>query len=136
MRTYEVVFIAAPTLTNEELEAFITQMQAVVQDRNGKVIKVENWGKKSMAYRIKRFRDGYYVIMTIEADGAAITELERRFRVSDFVVRFLSVRIDEDLKRSEKLKETRQRKVKTRRVPEPQAAPEPAAEPKAANGSV
>lgn len=136
MRTYEVVFIAAPTLTTEELEAFITQMQAVVQDRNGKVIKVENWGKKAMAYRIKRFRDGYYVIMTIEADGAAITELERRFRVSDFVVRFLSVRIDEDLKRSEKLKATRQRKVKTRRVPEPQAAPEPAAEPKAANGSV
>jgi len=138
VRTYEVVFIAAPTLTNEELEAFITQMQAVVQDRNGKVIKVENWGKKSMAYRIKRFRDGYYVIMTIEADGAAITELERRFRVSDFVIRFLSVRIDEDLKRSEKLKATRQRKVKTRRVPElpPQAAAEPAAEPKVANGSV
>ena len=136
MRTYEVVFIAAPTLTNEELEAFITQMQAVVQDRNGKVIKVDNWGKKAMAYRLKRFRDGYYVILTIEADGAAITELERRFRVSDFVIRFLSVRIDEDLKRSEKLKAARQRKVKTRRVPESPAAPAPAAEPRATNESV
>ena len=136
MRTYEVVFIAAPTLTNEELEAFITQMQAVVQDRNGKVIKVDNWGKKAMAYRLKRFRDGYYVILTIEADGAVISELERRFRVSDFVIRFLSVRIDEDLKRSEKLKAARQRKTKTRKVPESQAAPEPVAAPQAADGSV
>ena len=88
MRTYEVVFIAAPTLTSEELDAFVAQMQAVVQDKNGKVIKVDNWGKKAMAYRLKRFRDGYYVILTIEADGAAITELERRFRVSDFVSAF------------------------------------------------
>jgi len=55
VRTYEVVFIAAPTLTNEELEAFITQMQAVVQDRNGKVIKVENWGKKAMAYEASEY---------------------------------------------------------------------------------
>jgi small subunit ribosomal protein S6 len=135
VRTYEVVFIAAPTLTNEELDAFVTQMQAVVQDKNGKVIKVDNWGKKAMAYRVKRFRDAYYVILTIEADGAAIAELERRFRVSDFVIRFLSVRIDEDLKRSEKLKAARQRKVKTKRPPETLPATEPEAEPHAATGS-
>jgi small subunit ribosomal protein S6 len=133
VRTYEVVFIAAPTLTTEQLDAFVAQMQAVVQDKNGKVIKVENWGKKAMAYKLKRFRDGYYVILTIEADGAAIAELERRFRVSDFVIRFLSVRIDEDLKRSEKLKAARQRKIKTKRAPEPQPAaePQPATEPQA-----
>src|SRR4030095_4661221 len=106
-------------------------MQAVVQDKNGKVIKVDNWGKKAMAYKLKRFRDGYYVILTIEADGAAIAELERRFRVSDFVIRFLSVRIDEDLKRSEKLKVARQRKIKTKRAPDPQPATEPQAEPQA-----
>ena len=52
MRTYEVVFIAAPTLTNEELEAFTTQMQGVVESRNGKVVKTDFWGRKSMAYRI------------------------------------------------------------------------------------
>jgi len=131
VRTYEVVFIAAPTLTTEQLDAFVAQMQAVVQDKNGKVIKVDNWGKKAMAYKLKRFRDGYYVILTIEADGAAIAELERRFRVSDLVIRFLSVRIDEDLKRSEKLKAARQRKIKTKRAPEPQPATEPQAEPQA-----
>ena len=118
MRTYEVVFIAAPTLTPEELDAFIAQMQTVVEGKNGKVVKVDNWGKKSLAYKIKKFRDGYYVILTIDADGAIIAELERRFRVADHVIRFLSVRIDEDLKRSEKMKAARQRKSKSRPVPQ------------------
>ena len=117
MRTYEVAFIAAPTLTPEELDAFIAQMQTVVEGKNGKVVKVDNWGKKSLAYKIKRFRDGYYVILTMDADGAIIAELERRFRVADHVIRFLSVRIDEDLKRSEKMKAARQRKSSSRPVP-------------------
>jgi small subunit ribosomal protein S6 len=114
VRTYEVVFIAAPTLSTEELEAFTAQMQGVVESRNGRVAKVDHWGKKSLAYRISRFRDAYYVILTLEGDGAMVAELERRFRVTDFIIRFLSVRIDEDLKRSEKLKAMRARK-QTRR---------------------
>jgi small subunit ribosomal protein S6 len=122
VRTYEVAFIAAPTLTSEELEGFVAQMQTVVEGKNGKVVKVDNWGKKSLAYKIKKFRDGYYVILTLEADGTIIAELERRFRVADHVIRFLSVRIDEDLKRSEKMKITRQRKS----VPTP--APQPMSE--------
>lgn len=117
MRTYEVAFIAAPTLTPEELDAFIAQMQTVVEGKNGKVVKVDNWGKKSLAYKIKKFRDGYYVILTMDADGAIIAELERRFRVADHVIRFLSVRIDEDLKRSEKMKAARQRKSASRPAP-------------------
>lgn len=120
MRTYEVAFIAVPTMTSEELEAFIAQMQAVVEGKNGKVVKVDNWGKKSLAYKIKRFRDGYYVILTLLADGAIIAELERRFRVADHVIRFLSVRVDEDLKRSEKMKVVRQRKSVSRPTPAPQ----------------
>jgi small subunit ribosomal protein S6 len=118
VRTYEVVFIAAPTLTPEELDAFIAQMQTVVEGKNGKVVKVDNWGKKSLAYKIKKFRDGYYVILTLDADGAIIAELERRFRVADHVIRFLSVRIDEDLKRSEKMKAARQRNSKSRPAPQ------------------
>jgi small subunit ribosomal protein S6 len=111
VRTYEVAFVAAPTLTPEELDAFIAQMRAVVEGKNGKVVKVDNWGKKSLAYKIKRFRDGYYVILSLEADGAIIAELERRFRVADHVIRFLSIRIDEDMKRAEKMKAARQRKA-------------------------
>ena len=110
MRNYEVVFVAAPTLSSEELDGFIDHIQTVVESKNGKVVKVDNWGKKSLAYRIKRFREGYYVVLAIEGDGIAITELERRFRVTDYILRFISVRIDEDLKRSEKIKAARQRK--------------------------
>lgn len=117
MRTYEVVFVAAPTLSAEELDAFISHLQTVVEGKNGKVIKVDNWGKKSLAYKIKKYRDGYYVILTLEGDGAMIAELERRFRVTDYVIRFISVRLDEDLKRSEKLKAMRQRKSAARPKP-------------------
>jgi small subunit ribosomal protein S6 len=110
VRNYEVVFVAAPTLTSEELDGFISHAQTVVEGKNGKIIKVDNWGKKSLAYKIKRFREGYYVVLSIEGDGSAIAELERRFRVTDYIIRFISVRVDEDLKRSEKIKAARRRK--------------------------
>jgi small subunit ribosomal protein S6 len=110
VRNYEVVFIAAPTIASEELDGFIDHIQAVVESKNGKVVKVDNWGKKSLAYKIKKFREGYYVVLTIDGDGSAIAELERRFRVTDYIIRFISVRIDEDLKRSEKIKAARQKK--------------------------
>ncbi len=126
MRIYEVVFVAAPTLTSEELDAFIALLQSVVEERNGKVLKVDNWGKKSLAYRIRRYRDAYYVVLTLEGGGAVIAELERRFRVTDHVIRFLSVRIDEDQKRSEKIKAARQKKASRR--PTPAAHTGPAAE--------
>ena len=110
MRTYEVVFVAAPTLTTEELDAFIQHSQTVVEGKGGKVVKVDNWGKKPLAYKIKRYRDGYYVVLTIEGDGPVIAELERRFRVTDTIIRFISVRMDEDQKRAEKIKALRRRK--------------------------
>jgi small subunit ribosomal protein S6 len=127
VRTYEVVFVAAPTITTEELDAFIAHVQGVVEGRNGKILKVDNWGKRSLAYKIKKYRDAYYVVLTIEGDGAAIAELERRFRVTDYIIRFLSVRIDEDLKRSEKLKANRQRKSSSRKAPAPAGSAEPEA---------
>jgi len=110
VRNYEVVFVAAPTLTSEELDGFISHAQSVVESKNGKVVKVDNWGKKSLAYKIKKFREGYYVVLAIEGDGSAIAELERRFRVTDYIIRFISVRIDEDVKRSEKIKAARHKK--------------------------
>jgi small subunit ribosomal protein S6 len=119
VRNYEVVFVAAPTLASEELEGFINHIQTVVEGKNGKVVKVDNWGKKSLAYKIKRFREGYYVVLNIEGDGSAIAELERRFRVTDYIIRYISVRIDEDFKRSEKIKAARQRKASSQAPAEP-----------------
>ena len=111
MRNYEVVFVAAPTLTTEELDGFINHIQTVVEGKNGKVVKIDNWGKKSLAYKIKKFREGYYVVLSIDGGGATIAELERRFRVTDYIIRFISVRTDEAVKRSEKIKAARHKKV-------------------------
>lgn len=129
MRTYEVVFVAAPTLTSEELDAFISHIQTVVESRNGKVVNVDNWGKRSLAYRIKRFRDAYYVVLTVEGDGGTIAELERRFRVTDSIIRFISVRLDLDLKRSEKLKAMREKSMSARASAEPRTGVEPESAP-------
>lgn len=126
MRNYEVVFVAAPTLTSEELDGFINHAQTVVESKNGKVVKVDNWGKKPLAYKIKKFREAYYVVLSIEGNGSAIAELERRFRVTDYIIRFISVRIDEDLKRSEKIKAARHKKGA-----KPAASPDTFAEPSA-----
>jgi small subunit ribosomal protein S6 len=124
VRNYEVVFVAAPTLTSDELDAFINHIQTVVEGKNGKVVKIDNWGKKSLAYKIKRFREGYYVVLSIDGDGSTIAEIERRFRVTDYIIRFISVRIDEDLKRSEKIKMARRKKA-----PKQEFAPSFGAEP-------
>jgi len=124
VRNYEVVFVAAPTLTSEELDGFINHIQTVAEGKNGKVVKIDNWGKKPLAYKIKKFREGYYVILSIEGDGSTIAELERRFRVTDYIIRFISVRIDEDVKRAEKIKAIRQKKG-AKRAPEAPGIPEP-----------
>ncbi len=129
MRTYEVVFVAAPTLTSEELDAFIGHIQSVVESRNGKVVNVDNWGKRSLAYKIKKFRDAYYVVLTVEGDGGTIAELERRFRVTDSIIRFISVRLDLDLKRSEKLKAMREKSTAPRPSAEPRTSVEPESAP-------
>ncbi len=128
MRTYEVVFLAAPTLTTEELDGFIAHVHAAVEGKKSKIVKVDNWGKRSLAYKIKKYRDAYYVVLTIEGDGVAIAELERRFRVTDYIIRFLSIRIDEDLKRSDKLRTVRQRKSSSKKAQPPAVEPGAGAE--------
>jgi len=130
VRNYEVVFVAAPTLTSEELDGFIKHIQTVVASKNGKVVKVDNWGKKSLAYKIKRFREGYYVVLSIEGDGSAIAELERRFRVTDYIIRFIrcvSTKISSAPKRSKRQdkKRRRSRRRISRRVSTRKRRPSP-----------
>lgn len=110
MRTYEVVFISAPTLSEEDLNALVEQMKKSAESKKGNVVKVDSWGRRSLAYPIKKFKEGYYTVLTVEDNGDAVAELERRFRVTDSVIRFLSVRVDEDLKRQQKMKGRREKK--------------------------
>ncbi len=112
MRTYEVVFIAAPNTAEEDLNKLNSQLETIVADLGGKVVKTDVLGRKKLAYKIGKHDEGVYVVLYIEGTGHEIAEVERRLRVNDLVIRHLTVRTDEDLKRAAKLKS--RRKVSTR----------------------
>ncbi len=105
MRRYEVVYVLAPTLTEEEVEQYAETYSQAAREHGAEVINVDKWEKRKLAFRVKKYLEGYYTILTIEEEAAdAVTELERRFKVNDAVIRFLTVRIDEDLKRAAKFR--------------------------------
>ena len=107
MRTYEVMFISAPTVAEADLGRLISNLKGIVSERGGNVTKEENLGKRSLAYRIDKYNEGIYTLLYIEGSGREISEVERRLRVTDFVIRHITVRTDEDLKRAEKIKAKR-----------------------------
>ena len=107
MRTYEIVFIAAPNTAEEDLNKLTSQLEHVVTDLGGKITKTDVWGRKKLAYKISKHDEGVYVVLYIEGTGSEIAEVERRLRVNDLVIRHLTVRTDEDLKRAAKLKSRR-----------------------------
>jgi small subunit ribosomal protein S6 len=114
LRTYEIAFIAAPNTADDDLSKLNSQIEHIVTDRGGKITKVDNWGRRKLAYRIGKFDEGNYTIVYVEGDGQEIAEVERRLRVTDFVIRYLTVRTDEDLKRAAKLKAKRKVSVAPR----------------------
>lgn len=111
MRRYEVAIVLAPTLTEDEVEQSTETFKKAAEEKGAQIADIEQWGKRKLAYPIQKHTEGIYVIVTLEELSAeAVGELERRFKVSDSVIRFLTVRIDLDLKRAEKLKSRRQGK--------------------------
>ncbi|HLZ40486.1 MAG TPA: 30S ribosomal protein S6 [Candidatus Sulfotelmatobacter sp.] len=128
-RTYELMFIVRPDMTDEDLDKLISTLQSVVPASGGTVQKVEKMGKRRLAYTVRRFHDGIYVLMVVEGGGAAIHELERRLRVTEQVIKFLTVRVDEEQKRLDKIKKLREAKKKVSAQPAASAeAAVPAAE--------
>ena len=113
MRIYEIIFILRPDVPEEETEQMIEQVKTVITSGGGVVDKVEQWGKRRLAYRVQRNTEGYYVLIqySLETNAGVAKEVERRLRVSDLVMKFLTVRIDEDLKRIEKLKAKRDKRA-------------------------
>jgi small subunit ribosomal protein S6 len=112
LRTYEVPFIVAPNVDEESIERMIGQFEQVVAEKGGKVVKVERVGRRRLAYPIRKFREGTYVLLVVEGSGREIAELERRLRVtSDMILRYITIRIDEDLKRAEKIRSKRQARM-------------------------
>ncbi len=112
MRTYEIVFITAPNTTEDDLTKLNSQLDKVVTDLGGTITKTDNWGRKKLAYKIGKYEEGVYVVLYIEGSGKEIAEVERRLRVNDLVIRHMTVRTDEDIKRAAKLKAKRRVSVK------------------------
>ena len=110
-RKYELMFIVRPDMVEEELNKLISTLESSVTAASG-TAKSEVWGKRRLAYKVGKFNDGIFVLMLIEATGAAVHEVERRLRVTEPVIKFLTVRVDEEQKRMAKVKALRDAKVR------------------------
>ena len=101
MRNYEIIFIVRPDVTEEDVDKLIAQMEGVVAGAGGKLEKVEKLGRRRLAYRVRKQREGIYVLFRLQGSGDTVKEFERRLKVTDAVIKYLSVRIDEDLERAD-----------------------------------
>jgi small subunit ribosomal protein S6 len=124
MRIYENLFIVKPDAPDEEVAQFIEQMRGVVTNAGGTVDKVDNWGKRRLAYKVEKYREGGYVLFQFTSGPETVKEFERRLRVADTVLKYLTVRIDETLKRVEKRRKEREKRAARKPAP---VAPAPAA---------
>ena len=132
-RTYEVMFIVRPDVEEADLDKLIEGFSGNVTSGGGEVKNVEKMGRRRLAYTVRKFNDGFYVLMTLAAEGSLIAEIERRLRVSEQVIKFITVRMDEEEKRLAKVKALRDTKVKRSALPvvHAEAAEAPAASPAA-----
>jgi small subunit ribosomal protein S6 len=106
-RTYELMFIVRPDMGDEDVDKVISTIDAQVASAGGSVKNVERMGKRRLAYQVRNFADGLYILFTIEGPGSAIHEVERRLRVTEPVIKFLTVRVDVEQKRLDKVKKIR-----------------------------
>jgi small subunit ribosomal protein S6 len=122
MRVYEELFIIKPDAPEEEIDAFIEQIKQVIVSGKGTVDKTEKWGVRKLAYRVQKWNEGAYVLVQFSSSPELVKEVERRLRVTDMVIKFITVRIDEKLKKIEKRKKARDKRA-ARRPPPQVAAP-------------
>jgi small subunit ribosomal protein S6 len=123
-RTYEILFIADPNLGEPEVDALTTQVEGYVEKEGGKIQKVEKWGKKRLAFVVKKHREGYYVLLVVDGSSALVHEVERRLRVTEGIIRHLAVRIDDDLRKAERSKALRDAAAAKARPRKAETAPQ------------
>jgi small subunit ribosomal protein S6 len=124
-RQYDLIFICRPDTPEADVDKVITTVEHAATEKGAKIEKTEKWGRKRMAYRVQRLREGFYVYMVLKSShGEVVKELERRLKVADPVMKYLTVRVDEELKRQDKLKRHREKRAARRpRKAVPSAAP-------------
>jgi small subunit ribosomal protein S6 len=128
-RFYEVMFIVRPDVADEDLDKLIAALEQTVTGGGGAVRSTEKLGRRKLAYMVRKFNDGNYVLLTIDADGVLVAELERRLRVSEPVIKFITVRMDEEEKRLAKVRAIRATRKKLSAIPPAAPVEAPAAEP-------
>jgi small subunit ribosomal protein S6 len=113
-RTYEVMYIVDTSVNDDDITRLSENFQQIVTDQGGTVTKNENMGRRGLAYPIGHSNEGHYMLLEIDGSGREIAELERRMRVNDQVIRYITVRVDLDRRRADKFKAKRARKASKR----------------------
>jgi small subunit ribosomal protein S6 len=111
MRVYEELFIMKPDAPDEEVDGFVDQIKQVITSGKGNIDKVDKWGVRKLAYRVQKYNEGCYVLVQFSSSPDLVKEIERRMRVADLVIKFITVRIDEKLKKIEKRKKAREKRA-------------------------
>jgi small subunit ribosomal protein S6 len=123
MRIYEELYILRPDISEEDVDASIDQIRQIVTASGGSIDKIDKWGIRKLAYRLRKQSEGFYILLVFSAQPDTVKEIERRLRVSDNVLKYLTVRIDEKLKWLEKRKKIREKRAARRPAPVPMATP-------------
>lgn len=113
-RQYEVLFIVDPDADEDEVNKITETFKQIITDQGGSITKAETLGRRQLAYEILHKREGTFVDLELEGSGKEIAELERRMRVNDRILRYLTVRLDEQRRRADKFKDKRARKAAKR----------------------
>ena len=123
MRVYEELFIVKPDAVEEEVDGFVDQLKTLISNGKGTVDKVDKWGVRKLAYRVSKYAEGQYILIQFSSSPEAVKEIERRLRVADMVIKFITVRIDEKQKKIDKRKKAREKRAARRPAPQPMASP-------------
>ncbi|MBN2057140.1 30S ribosomal protein S6 [bacterium] len=84
-----------PAVTEEDVEAFVDNLRTMINNLGGQLVKIEKWGKRQLAYEVDKFKQGYYVLLLVSSSSEVITEMERRYRITDAVIKYMTVLADE-----------------------------------------
>lgn len=129
-RLYDVIFIARPATPEEEIKKVLSTLEHTYAEKGAKLEKTEFWGTRKLAYRVQKHREGIYVYQQVRTNhGELVHEIERRLGVQDSVIKYQTIRLDEDIKRQKKLGSKREQRAARR--PRRAAAPAPASAPAA-----
>lgn len=128
-RQYELIYVIAPDVDDAGVAELHARVEEIVTAGGGTIDKTDNWGRRRLAYEIDRHKEGTYVLELFTGSGAIVAELDRRLKVTDNVLRYLVVRVDEDLRKAERERQRRQsRRQRRRSAGEAEPAAQPAAE--------